>query len=254
MMDNIIPTMDNTLSKQLLQSLKKQGMEFLLGAKVTFANLQGEGVQLTVEHQQKTVSIDVNVVLVSVGRKPYTQGLELNAAGVNVNPKGMIVVDNNFRTSRPNIYAIGDVIEGPMLAHKASHEGTAAAEVIAGLKAHVNYMSVPNVVYTHPEVASVGLTEAEAKDAGLEIMLGTSFFRGNARARCSGDLEGLVKVIGDKKSGRLLGMHIIGAHASELIAEGMIAIDKKATIADLVYACHAHPTFQKRSWRLRKQA
>lgn len=245
MLDAIAATLDATMSKQLLQSLKKQGMEFLLGAKVTAAKVTEKGVNLTVDHEQKNVSVDADVVLVCVGRKPYSAGLQLDAAGVALNPKGLITVDGNFRTSKSHIYAIGDVIDGPMLAHKASHEGTAAAEIIAGLNPYINYMSIPNVVYTHPEVASIGFTEAEAKEAGIDIMLGTSFFRGNARARCSGEMDGLVKVIADKKSRRLLGMHIIGAHASELIAEGMIALDKKATIEDIAHACHAHPTLSE---------
>jgi dihydrolipoamide dehydrogenase len=245
MLDVITPTMDKALSKQLLQTLKKQGIEFLLGAKVAGATVLDKNVTLLVEHEGKSVSVAADVVLVSVGRKPYTKGLDLSAAGISLSPKGLIDVDANFRTSQSNIYAIGDVIDGPMLAHKASHEGIAVAEIIAGLNPSLNYMSIPNVVYTHPEVASVGLTETEAQDAGLQLIIGTSYFRGNGRARCTGEIEGFVKVIGDAKSGRLLGLHIIGSHASELIAEGMIALDKKATISDLVHACHAHPTLSE---------
>jgi dihydrolipoamide dehydrogenase len=245
MLDRIASTLDVTMSKQLLQSLKKEGMKFLLGAKVTAAKVSENEVNLSIEHEQNKISIDADVVLVCVGRKPYTAGLQLDEAGIALNPKGLVSVDANFRTSKPHIFAIGDVIDGPMLAHKASHEGTAAAEIIAGLNPHINYLSIPNVVYTRPEVASIGFTEVEAKNACIDIMLGTSFFRGNARARCSGEMEGLVKVIGDKKSGRLLGMHIIGAHASELIAEGLIALDKKAKVEDLAHACHAHPTLSE---------
>lgn len=245
MLDTITPLMDAALCKQLLQSLKKQGIEFLLGAKVNAAKVLEKGVSLTVEYQQKTLTLDADVVLVCVGRKPYSKGLDLEAAGIELTAKGMVSVDANFRTSQPNIYAIGDVIDGPMLAHKASHEGAAVAEIIAGKQPFINYLSIPNVVYTHPEVASVGFTEAEAKAAGLELKVGTSFFRANARARCTGDIDGFVKVIGDAKSGRLLGMHIIGPHASELIAEGMIALDMKATIEDIVHSCHAHPTLSE---------
>lgn len=245
MLDVITPGMDQALSKQLQQTLKKQGMEFLLGAKVSAAKVTDQGVNLTVEYQQKVLSIDADVVLVAVGRKPYTQGLDLEAAGISAGPKGLISVDGDFRTNQPNVYAIGDVIDGPMLAHKATHEGMAVAEIIAGESPSINYLSIPNVIYTHPEVASVGLTEAEAVAAGLNVVTGVSYFRGNGRARCSGDIEGFVKVLGDKKSGRLVGMHIIGGHASELIAEGMIALDKKATVADLVHACHAHPTLSE---------
>lgn len=245
MLPVVTPAMDFALSKQLLQTLKKQGIEFLLEAKVASAKVNGNGVILTVEHDGSTLSIEAETVLVCIGRKPYIEGLGLEAAGIATSPKGLIQVDANFRTSQPYIYAIGDVIDGPMLAHKASHEGIAAAEVIAGKAPHIDYMAIPNVVYTHPEVASVGMTEAEARAAGLDLIIGTSYFRGNGRARCSGDIEGFVKVIGDAKSGRLLGMHIIGGHASELIAEGVIAIDRKATVADLASACHAHPTLSE---------
>lgn len=245
MLPVVTPAMDSALSKQLLQTLKKQGIEFLLEAKVASAKINDQGVTLVIEHDGSTISIETEKVLVCIGRKPYTEGLGLESAGVAMSPKGLIQVDANFRTSQPNIYAIGDVIDGPMLAHKASHEGIAVAEVIAGKTPHLNYMSIPNVVYTHPEVASVGMTEAEARAAGLDLIIGTSFFRGNGRARCSGDIEGFVKVIGDAKSGRLLGVHIIGGHASELIAEGMMAIDRKATVAELASACHAHPTLSE---------
>ena len=245
MLPVVTPAMDSSLSKQLLQSLKKQGMDFLLEAKVAGAKINGNSVGLSVEHENKTLTIEAEVVLVSIGRKAFTEGLNLEVAGVEKTAKGMIQVDANFRTSRSNIYAIGDVIDGPMLAHKASHEGIAVAELIAGKTPHLNYMAIPNVVYTHPELASVGMTETEAKAAGLDLLIGTSFFRGNGRARCSGDIEGFVKVIGEAKSGRLLGMHIIGGHASELISEGMLAIDKKATVADLASACHAHPTLSE---------
>lgn len=245
MLDIITPGMDAALSKQLLQSLKKQGIEFFLGATVTEGKILKNGVSLTINHEKQSRNVDADVVLVAIGRKPYTNGLNLKAAGVNATPKGMITVDGNFRTSQPHIYAIGDVIDGPMLAHKASHEGIAVVELLAGLSPIVHYMSIPNVVYTDPEVASVGLTEAEATASERKILIGISHFRGNARARCSGDLTGFVKVIGDEATGRLLGMHIIGAHASELIAEGMIALDKKASLSDLANACHPHPTLSE---------
>lgn len=245
MLDTITPAMDAAVSKQLLTTLKKQGLEFFLGAKVKEGKVGKKSVSLSVEYEGNTASMEGDVVLVAVGRRPFTKGLELEKASVAVTPKGFITVDDNFRTSQPHIYAIGDVIDGPMLAHRASHEGTAVAELIAGQHASVNYMSIPNVIYTHPEVAAVGFTEAEARAAGLELIIGTSYFRGNGRARCSGDTEGFVKVIGEKKSGRLVGMHIIGPHASELIAEGMMAMEMKAKIADIVHACHAHPTLSE---------
>lgn len=245
MLDAITITMDQTVSKQLLMILKKQGLEFILGAKVASGKVKSDAIELEVEHEQQRKTLSGDVVLVAVGRRPYTKNLSLDGIGIAVDKKGFIPVDNNFRTSVPHIYAIGDVIEGPMLAHRASHEGTAAAKTIAGKPARVNYMGIPNVIYTHPEAAAVGFTESEAKAAGLEVSIGTSFFRANGRARCAGETEGFVKVIGDKKTGRLLGMHIVGAHASELIEEGMVAIDKKATVQDLAEACHAHPTLSE---------
>lgn len=245
MLDTVTPNMDSTLCKQLLQALKKRGMVFLLEAKVIGAKQSGQGVSLSVEYEKKTVTVDADISLVSIGRKPYTQGLDLQAAGIAVDAQGMIKVDGNFFTGQAGVYAIGDVIDGPMLAHKASHEGIAVAELIAGQRPHLNYMSIPNIVYTHPEAASVGMTETEASAAGFQLMIGTSYFRGNARAHCIGDTEGLVKVIGDARSRRLLGLHILGGNASELIAEGVVALDKRASVEDLVHACHPHPTLSE---------
>lgn len=245
MLDRATPMMDAAISRALGQVLKKQGMEFYFGAKVTAANSSRDGIELSVEHDNKQIKLQGDVVLVAVGRKPYTKGLNIDAAGVKLTSKGFIEVDGNFRTSNPNIFAIGDVIDGPMLAHRASHEGIAVAEIIAGKNPKVNYMSIPNVVYTHPEVAAVGLTEAEAKAASLSPKIGTSFFRGNARARCSGDADGFVKIIADATSGRLLGMHIIGPHASEMISEGVLAIEKKALVQDIANAPHPHPTLSE---------
>lgn len=245
MLDRVTPTMDLAISKQLAQLLKKQGIEFFFEAKVTGATSNKDGVTLSVEQDKKQLSMQGDVVLVAVGRRPYTKDLNIEAAGVKISPKGLIDVDANFRTSTPHIFAIGDVIDGPMLAHRASHEGVAVAEIIAGKKARVNYMAIPNVVYTHPEVAAVGLTESEAREASLTPKIGTSFFRGNARARCSGDIDGFVKIIGDSASGRLLGIHIIGPHASEMISEGVLAIEKKATIQDIANAPHPHPTLSE---------
>ncbi len=245
MLDRIAPTMDQALSKQLLQSLKKQGMEFLLGAKVKSGKKIGNGMTIAVEQEGKAISIDADVVLVAVGRRPYTQGLGLESVGVALAPNGLIVVNGNFQTSLSHIYAIGDVIDGPMLAHKASHEGVAVAEIISGISAKVNYASIPSVIYTHPEVASVGFSEQEAIALGLEVAVGTSFFRGNGRARCSGETEGFVKVVAEKKTRKLLGLHIIGSHASELIQEGVLAIDKQATLDDIIHSCHAHPTLSE---------
>lgn len=245
MLDRVTPTMDLAISKQLQQVLKKQGFEFYLNAKVTGCVKEKDGISLAVEYEGQQLKIPGDVVLVAVGRRPYTKGLNLEAAGISLSPKGFIPIDGNFRTSKSHIFAIGDVIDGPMLAHRASHEGIAVAEIIAGQYPHVNYMAIPNVVYTHPEVAAVGFTENEARESGINVIVGTSFFRANPRARCSGDIEGFVKVIGDKGSGRLLGMHIIGQHASEMIGEGVLAIEKKATLKDIATAPHAHPTLSE---------
>lgn len=245
MMDTLTPGMETALSKQLLLSLKKQGIAFFLGAKVTGAEIRGDGAAIQFTHDGQQQVLDGDVVLVAVGRRPFTRGLALDKAGVDVGPKGLVPVDGMFRTAQKHIFAIGDVIEGPMLAHRASHEGVAVAEILAGKDPHIDYITIPNVVYTHPEVASVGLSESEAKTAGIDVSIGTSYFRANGRARCLGDTEGFVKVVGDKKTGRLLGVHIIGPQASELITEAVVALSKRASVADLAYACHAHPTLSE---------
>lgn len=244
MLDKICPPMDDALSKALLQTLKKQGMTFHLSCKVTKGEVTKAGVALTVELPEGPVVHAADVALVAIGRRPYTKGLGLQEIGV-AQEKGFVIVDNNFRTSVPHIFAIGDLIDGPMLAHKASEEGCAVAEIIAGKTARVNYMAIPNVIYTHPEVASIGLTEKEAREMGLDIVVGTSFFKGNARARCSGDTDGFVKVIGAGPQHHLLGMHIIGQHASELIAEGMVSIEKRATLHEMANFANAHPTLSE---------
>ena len=244
MLDRICPTMDHSVSKSLLQIYKKQGLKFFLSSKVTAGKVENGTCAINFIHEDKEHKEVVDIVLVAIGRKPYTEGLGLENIGIETN-KGFVQVDSEFRTKYKHILAIGDVIEGPMLAHKASEEGIAAVDILAGLKTHLNYMTIPNVIYTHPEVASVGLTEDEVKGYGLDAQIGTFFFRGNPRARCSNDIEGFVKVIGDKKSGRLLGMHIIGAHASELIAEGVVAMEMKMTLEEIVRTSHAHPTLSE---------
>ncbi len=230
MSEQICPTMDLAISKTLQKSLKKQGIAFHLGLKVD---------------EETVKSFEPNVVLVAVGRRPFTNSLGLEAVGIQTDKRGFIPVDSDFRTSQPHIYAVGDVIEGVMLAHKASEEGVAAVETIAGKQAHIKYMTIPNVIYTYPEVASVGLTEKEAREAGLDVMTGSYMFLGNSRARCSGEEEGLVKIVGDKHSGRLVGMHIISLIASEMIAEGVIAMQARWTVEQLANAPHAHPTFNE---------
>lgn len=245
MLDHICPALDKTLSSSLLQTLKKQGIEFSLSTQVVTAVIQPEEVILTVTQQDKVHYLNGEAVLVAVGRRPYTEGLQLERLGIQRDRKGFISVDGHFRTAQPNIFAIGDAIEGTMLAHRASAEGVAVVEWLKGMQPNVDYLSIPNVVYTDPEVASVGLTEQEAQESGLDIMIGKCFFRGNPRARCSGETEGLVKIVGDKRSGRLLGMHIIGPHASELIVEGMLAMQLKAEVKDLAEAPNAHPTLSE---------
>lgn len=245
MLDHICPAMDAALSKQLLQTLKKQGMEFMLSSRVVTAVIQPDEVILTVDHEGVLRNKSADVVLVAVGRRPYTEGLQLERVGVRKNAGGFIEVDQAFRTAQPHIFAIGDAIDGAMLAHRASAEAVVVINALKGEALPVHYLAIPNVIYTYPEVASVGLTEQEALQAGLNLEKGISYFRGNPRARCSGETEGFVKVIGDKYSGQLVGMHIIGPHASELITEGMLAIQKKATLQDLADAPQAHPTLSE---------
>lgn len=245
MLDRITPAMDPAMSKLLLQILKKQGIAFHLGAKVQSATTDSRGVTVTVLHEEKEVQFLSDAVLVAVGRRPFSEGLGLDAVGIQPDKRGFVPVDANFQTSIPHIYAIGDLIDGAMLAHRASEEGIAAAEIIAGMKPHINYMAIPNVIYTHPEVAALGFTETEARESGLEIKIGTCQFRANARARCSGYTEGLVKVIGEAKTGRLVGMHIIGPHASEMIGEGVVAIGNGLTLEEIARTSHAHPTLSE---------
>lgn len=246
MLDRICPAMDRTISLSLLQVLKKQGMKFLLSTKVVTTVVQPNEVILTVNQGEQLSNLSADVVLVAVGRRPYSQELGLDKVGVKLDSKGFVLTDEAFRTSLPHIFAIGDLINGVMLAHRASEEGVAVVELIANANpTKINYMTIPNVIYTNPEVASVGLTEEEAREAGLDVMIGSVPFKANARARCSGEMEGLIKIIGESKSGRVIGMHIIGPHASEIIAEGMIAIEKKATLHDLAYAPNAHPTLNE---------
>lgn len=238
-LDRICPTLDESLSKELQNALTKQGMKFLLSSKVTGADKTPTSVTLHIEGKE---DISADKVLVCIGRRPYTQNLGLQNVGIQTNQRGFIPIDGLFRTTVPNIFAIGDIVDGPMLAHKASEEGIAVAEIIAGQKPHVEYMAIPNVVYTSPEVAGVGLTEAEAKNLGLTINTGSFPFKANSRAKCTGEEEGFVKIISEATTDRLIGMHIIGAHASELIAEGGLAMQKKLTVTDILETPHAHPT------------
>lgn len=244
MLEGICVAMDDAVSKTLLQVLKKQGISFYLGAKVIESTQDKKGICLKIEQNGQKLDLSADVVLVAVGRRPYSAGLGLQEIGITMQ-KGLVAVDNNFRSSVPNIYAIGDLIEGPMLAHRASEEGCAVAEILAGHKPRLNYMAIPNVIYTHPEVASLGLTEKEARATGADIVIGTASFRGNPRARCAGDMEGFVKVIGAGKEGYLVGMHIIGPQASELVNGGVVAIEKRATLRQIAGYPHAHPTLSE---------
>lgn len=245
-LDRICPTLDESLSKELQRCLQAQGMQFHLSSKVTAATLNEKNLSLKVQMPDQSVQeMSADNVLVCIGRKPYTQGLGLDKLGIAVTERGFVKIDGKFRTNIPNIFAIGDIVDGPMLAHKASEEGVAAVEIICGHHPKIEYAAIPNVVYTHPEVASVGMTEAEAKAAGLSFNTGSFPFKANSRARCTGEDEGFVKMIADSKTGVIVGIHIIGAHASELIAEGALAIQKRATIQEIAATPHAHPTLSE---------
>lgn len=241
MLPEILATMDPAIGRSMQAILQRQGIKFLLGAKVESAQVLKERVTLVVNGKP----FEADKVLVAVGRRPFTQGLNLSLAGITPTPKGFIPVNGRFQTAAPAIYAIGDVIEGPMLAHKAMEEGALAAELIAGLHKTLEYISIPNVVYTHPEAASVGLTEPEAKQLRRPLLIGTCPLKGIGRARCNNDTEGFVKVIGDQESGRLLGMHIVAESAGELIGEGVLSLVKKATLEELAHASHAHPALSE---------
>jgi dihydrolipoyl dehydrogenase len=239
-LSRICPTLDESLSLSLQESLTKQGMTFHLSSKVTEAKVAKE-ITLKVEAEE----FKADKVLISIGRRPFTKGLGLEALGIATNPKGFVTIDGTFRTTVPNIFAIGDIVDGPMLAHKASEEGIAVAEILANQTPCLEYMAIPNVVYTSPEVAAVGLTEAEAKGYGLSIKVGSFPFKTNSRAKCTGEEEGFVKIIAEAESDRILGVHIIGAHASELIAEGALALQKKLKVSDIIETPHAHPTLSE---------
>eukprot|EP01026_Neomeris_dumetosa_P061395 TRINITY_DN5795_c0_g3_i1.p1 TRINITY_DN5795_c0_g3~~TRINITY_DN5795_c0_g3_i1.p1 ORF type:complete len:538 (-),score=98.20 TRINITY_DN5795_c0_g3_i1:200-1699(-) len=244
---NIVPTMDGDVRKAFQRSLQKQGFEFMLNTKVTSAVIEGDKVKLTVEPSQGGESqvLEAEIVLVSAGRRPYTDNLNLEAVGIAPNKRGQIEVDDHFRTNVPNIYAIGDVIPGPMLAHKAEEDGVAAVEIIAGKKGHVNYNTVPGIVYTWPEVASVGLTEEQAKEKGLDYKVGKFAFMANSRARSVDDTEGMVKFISEKASDKILGAHIMGPNAGELIPECVLAMEYGGSTEDIGRTCHGHPTLSE---------
>ena len=251
-LDSILPGMDGEAAKQMQRILTGQGMAFRLGTKVTAAKATARGVTLTVApaHEGEngggdSEEIKCDMVLVAIGRVPYTEGLGLEQAGVVLDERGRIEVDDRFQTNVPGIYAIGDVITGPMLAHKAEDEGIAAVEAMAGQSADINYDAIPGIVYTWPEAASVGKTEEELKAAGADYNVGKFPFMANSRARANGETDGFVKILADAKTDRVLGVHIIGADAGTMIAEAALAIEFGASAEDIARTSHAHPTLNE---------
>lgn len=246
-LDAIVPNMDAEVGKAMHKTLEKQGMEFKLGTKVTGAKTTKSKVTLTVEPAQGGDAEDIayDVVLVSIGRKPFTEGLGLEDAGVAMDDRGVIQVDANFKTNVDGIYAIGDVIPGAMLAHKAEEEGIACVERLAGQATHINYDAIPSVVYTWPEAASVGKTEEQLKADGVAYNKGSFPFMANSRARANGDTEGFVKILADQATDEVLGVHIIGPDAGTMIAELALAMEFGASSEDIARTCHAHPTLNE---------
>lgn len=245
--DKICPMMDQESIGVLQKVLTKEGMTFLTSTKVTGSKIVGDEVEIEFESlkDQTKSSLRGDVVLVSTGRKPFTQGLGCEEAGIEKDPQGRIVVDKHYRTNVPGIYAIGDVIAGPMLAHKAEEEGVAVAEILAGQAGHVNYATVPSVIYTHPEVASVGITEEQAKTQGLEVNIGKFPFSANGRARAMGATDGFVKIIAERKTDRIVGAHIVGPKAAELLGEIVVCMEFGGSSEDLARSFHSHPTLSE---------
>ena len=245
-LDHITPGMDKEISAEFMKILKKQGIKFELKTKVEKIIKSKKGVIVeTSNKDDKKNKFEADVVLISVGRRSYTKNLNLEKIRVELDKKGSVKVNKNFQTNIKNIYAIGDVIEGPMLAHKAEEEGIAVAELISGQSGHVNYDTIPGVVYTSPEVASIGKTEEQLKEKGVNYKIGKFPFLANSRAKAIGESEGFVKILADSKSDKVLGVHIIGQHAGEMIAEMSIAMEFGASSEDIARTCHAHPTFSE---------
>lgn len=243
-LDKIIPSMDEDLSKEMQRVLKKQGMEFMLSHKVSGATVKGKEVTVSAENKNgEKVDVKGDYCLVAVGRAPYTEGLGLENAGITLDERKRIPVNDHLETAVPGIYALGDVVRGAMLAHKAEEEGVLVAEVIAGQKPHINYNLIPGVAYTWPEAASVGATEAELKAQGKTYKVGKFPFRALGRARASGDLDGFVKVLADTATDEILGVHILGARAADLIIEGVVAMEYRASAEDIARMSHPHPTY-----------
>jgi dihydrolipoamide dehydrogenase len=247
MLDRVAPGLDSEVAKQLQRTLTKQGLAFKLGTKVVGVDSKGASLRLMLEPAAggKPEELETDVVLVAVGRIPNTEGLGLADVGVRMDNRGRIVVDGKFATNVPGIYAIGDVIKGPMLAHKAEKEGVALAEILAGQAGHVNYDVIPSVIYTAPEVASVGKSEEELKGAGTDYKVGKFPFTANGRAKVNRTTEGFVKVLADADTDRVLGVHIIGADAGTMIAEAAVLMEFGGSAEDLARTCHAHPTLNE---------
>lgn len=246
-LDRILPTMDGDVSKEMRKILAKQGMEFKLSTKVTSAEKTKGSVKLSLEAAAggNTEILEVETVLLAIGRRPYTQGLGLEKAGVAIDERGRVVIDDHFQTNVPGIYAIGDVVRGAMLAHKAEDEGVVLAEIIAGQSGHINYDCIPGVVYTHPEAASVGKTEEELKTAGVQYKVGKFPYMANGRARAMNATDGFVKLLADAKTDRVLGCHIVGAEAGTIIAEVVSVMEFGGSAEDIARTCHAHPTLNE---------
>jgi len=247
-LDHILPGIDGEVARQFHRLQQKQGLAFKLASKVTAIDASDKVLKVKVEPAAGSgvgEMIEADIVLVAIGRVPYTEGLGLEAVGVTRDNRGRVVVDAHLRTNVGGIYAIGDVVAGPMLAHKAEDEGVAAAEVIAGQAGHVNYEVIPNIVYTHPEIASVGKTEEELKAAGIAYQIGKFPFSANARARANLATDGFVKILADAKTDRVLGVHILGPDAETMIAEAAIAMEFGASAEDIARTCHAHPTLSE---------
>lgn len=245
--DRIVPAMDQEISSLFMKELQKQGMTFKLSTKVTGVKKEKKGITLSLEpassqHQQDIEPLEGDIILVCTGRQPYTKNLGLDVAGIDVDEQGRIPVNQSFQTKVPHIFAIGDVIAGPMLAHKAEEEGSAVAEILNGQHPHINYGAIPAVVYTYPEVASVGKTEEELKAESRDYKIGKFPFSANSRARANHETTGLVKILADKKTDEVLGVHILHAEAGTMIAEAALAMEYKASAEDIARTCHAHPT------------
>jgi len=246
MLPTITPFADKAMANALQRSLADQGIEFRLGSKVTAGKVLKKSVKLTIQDAKgEGEEISADKVLVAVGRRPLTEGTGLENVGVALDEQGRVAVGDDLRTSVGGIYAIGDLVRGPMLAHKAEEEGIAVAEKLAGMPGHVNYEVIPNVVYTEPELAMVGRTEAELKEAGVKFATGRFMFRANGRAKSLGLQEGMVKILADKESDRIVGVHMVGPRVSELIAEAAVAMEFGASAEDLARTCHAHPTLSE---------